>query len=93
MCFSKYTTPSAISGAAAKELLSGMVAELISLGKTEAMEVKSERILKFMACRGAIKAGDKLSRIEMDQLIRDLYKTQNPLTCPQTYARVNRIVR
>jgi DNA mismatch repair protein MutL len=35
-----------------------------------------------MACHGAVKAGDRLSTEEMNGLLRDLYKTINPLTCP-----------
>jgi DNA mismatch repair protein MutL len=41
-----------------------------------------DALLKLVACHSAVKAGDKLTREEMDQLIRDLYRTQNPLTCP-----------
>lgn len=41
-----------------------------------------EKALKTVACKSAIKAGDKLNVDEVKQLIRDLYKTENPLTCP-----------
>ena len=71
------STPSILTGTAPKEVLLDLIPELSS-----PLEQKQERILKFMACHGAVKAGDKLSREEMDHLIRDLYKTQNPLTCP-----------
>lgn len=35
-----------------------------------------------MACKSAIKAGEKLSDYEMRQLVRELLKTSNPFTCP-----------
>lgn len=52
--------------------------EDLELGREKARE----KVLKLMACHGAIKAGDKLTADEINRLIRDLYKTQNPLTCP-----------
>ncbi len=41
-----------------------------------------DKIRKLVACHGAIKAGDPLSSAEMIQLVRDLYATTNPTTCP-----------
>lgn len=35
-----------------------------------------------MACKTAIKAGEELSHFEMEKLISDLFKTENPFTCP-----------
>jgi DNA mismatch repair protein MutL len=46
------------------------------------MEIKQENIRKLIACHSAIKAGDKLTAQEMNQLIRDLFATENPATCP-----------
>lgn len=34
------------------------------------------------SCKGAVKARQKLSPQEMDRLLKDLQKTNNPLTCP-----------
>jgi len=36
----------------------------------------------IMACRGAVKAGDRLEREEMVSLIRELPPTEHPHTCP-----------
>jgi len=41
-----------------------------------------DKMLKLIACHSAIKAGDKLSNQEIRRLISDLFKTENPLTCP-----------
>ncbi len=35
-----------------------------------------------MACKAAVKAGDSLSYMQMEQIIFDLYATENRLTCP-----------
>jgi DNA mismatch repair protein MutL len=66
----------------AKQLLSDIVSELRDMGKSVQLEVKRENIRKLVACHSAIKAGDKLTSQEMNQLIRDLYATNNPATCP-----------
>ncbi len=49
------------------------------------MNIDSERkfqIAALMACKGAIKANEKLSEKEMKSLIMDLMKCKNPYTCP-----------
>jgi len=35
-----------------------------------------------MACRNAVKAGEKLSKASMDALLKSLAQTENPFTCP-----------
>jgi DNA mismatch repair protein MutL len=41
-----------------------------------------EAVIRHICKRAAIKAGQVLSREEMNQLIKDLEHTQNPRTCP-----------
>ncbi|HEY8487901.1 MAG TPA: DNA mismatch repair endonuclease MutL [Thermaerobacter sp.] len=41
-----------------------------------------DRLLKTLACRSAVKAGDALSREQMEQLVADLGGLENPYTCP-----------
>lgn len=45
-------------------------------------EDPKDRLFKLMACRRAIKAGDRLSPQEATALIRDLRRTKVPQTCP-----------
>ncbi|MBU0672733.1 MAG: DNA mismatch repair endonuclease MutL [Candidatus Margulisbacteria bacterium] len=66
----------------AKQMLLDIVSELQTLGKSAQLEIKQENIRKLIACHSAIKAGDKLSVQEMNQLIKDLFATENPATCP-----------
>lgn len=49
--------------------------------KTNIYDYKVEKIMKY-ACKNAIKAGDKISNIEIDKLIEDLNKCKYPTTCP-----------
>jgi len=42
----------------------------------------NERMHAQMACKAAVKAGDKLTNEQMYELLDDLEKTENRLTCP-----------
>lgn len=42
----------------------------------------SHKIASSMACRSAVKAGEKLSQSAMNALLQRLAKTENPFTCP-----------
>lgn len=44
-------------------------------------EIK-EAFIITMACKTAIKAGDKMNHLEMESLARDLFRCENPYTCP-----------
>ncbi|RVU54147.1 DNA mismatch repair endonuclease MutL [Anaerosphaera multitolerans] len=44
-------------------------------------EVDPYKIMR-KACKSAVKAGDKLSTDEINKLIKDLIKCENPYTCP-----------
>ncbi|MTI70248.1 MAG: DNA mismatch repair endonuclease MutL [Firmicutes bacterium] len=44
-------------------------------------EVRLEKIMKI-SCTKAIKAGDRMETIEINQLLEDLEKTEKPYTCP-----------
>jgi DNA mismatch repair protein MutL len=76
------SVPALAAKSSPKQLLQDLVSELQGLGKTAQLDIKQENIRKLIACHSAIKAGDKLTAQEMNQLIKDLYTTENPLTCP-----------
>jgi DNA mismatch repair protein MutL len=46
------------------------------------LENKREALLMMIACHCAIKAGDFLRQEEIDQLLRDLQRVENPYLCP-----------
>ncbi|HEY8464606.1 MAG TPA: DNA mismatch repair endonuclease MutL [Bacillota bacterium] len=53
-------------------------------------EIK-ESFLITMACRTAVKAGDHLKQEELTRLVKDLFKCDNPYTCPHGRPTVFRI--
>jgi DNA mismatch repair protein MutL len=62
-----------------REEIMGLFNEINALGNL--IKQKSE-IAKVLACRSAIKAGQKLSPGEMQDLIDKLFACENPYTCP-----------
>ncbi|KUK80922.1 MAG: DNA mismatch repair protein MutL [Pelotomaculum thermopropionicum] len=41
-----------------------------------------DRLALSVACRNAVKSGEKLSRPSMEVLLQRLARTENPYTCP-----------
>jgi DNA mismatch repair protein MutL len=73
--------------------LSEIISELSSSFKIKSIDERREAIWKMMACKAAVKAGDKLSAYEMEILIRELYSTSNPTTCPHGRPTLVKITR
>lgn len=62
--------------------ISEIISELSSSFKIKSVDERREAVWKMMACKSAVKAGDRLSYDEMSGLVRELYATSNPTTCP-----------
>lgn len=60
----------------------GWIVDYQQLEKEQFTKKMHEKIRAQMACKAAVKAGDILTTEQMQQLIRDLSKTSNRLTCP-----------
>ena len=64
----------------------GMVHDIISdilcEGKVKEETGIFERVTKSIACRSAVKAGADCSSSQMESLVKQLFMTQNPYTCP-----------
>ncbi|HIG93443.1 TPA: DNA mismatch repair endonuclease MutL [Candidatus Woesearchaeota archaeon] len=61
-----------------------MVYEIIALlreGKQK-LQDRKEEIITRMACRAAVMAGDTLTNIQMEDIVRDLATKKDPYTCP-----------
>ncbi|MGI9952729.1 DNA mismatch repair endonuclease MutL [Moorellaceae bacterium AZ2] len=67
--------------------------ELLEEPEPENLGSLEERLLKSMACHGAVKAGDPLSAPEMANLLRELLDTSHPHTCPHGRPAVIKISR
>lgn len=46
------------------------------------LDQQSDLMIKYLACRAAVKAGDKLSDAQMNSLMNQFQKTPNNSTCP-----------
>jgi DNA mismatch repair protein MutL len=62
-----------------REQIAGIFSELVGLGD---LISERSRVASIVACRGAIKAGQKLTVQQMQSLIDRLFATDNPYTCP-----------
>lgn len=64
-----------------KDLISDILKNL-RIDKTDGSDSFSKRMLAFLACRSAVKAGDVLSEEQCRDLLLQLEKTPNNATCP-----------
>lgn len=64
-----------------KEFLNEVISGLIRQGNKDSQGLKQDDIIR-MACKKAVKANQRLSPSEMDNLIQELMKTDMPFTCP-----------
>ena len=55
---------------------------LDSLMSGQKVEVRHESFLHKIACTGAVKANQRLQKPQIDQLVEDLKKLDNPFNCP-----------
>jgi DNA mismatch repair protein MutL len=64
------------------ESLQNVLAQVLNGWESRSIrEIKTD-LLKMMACKAAIKAGDSLDESEWNSLLEQLLKTENPFTCP-----------
>ncbi len=74
--------PAALTGRDAINTLRDIIDELVELSVARRLPLAREQIWITTACKLAVKAGDPLSLPEMQKLIEDLARTQNPYLCP-----------
>ncbi len=74
----------------------GAVLDLIAVLREEGPEADAEAIrlaLARVACHAAVRAGQEMSRPEVDCLVRDLGELTGPLTCPHGRPLIKRFSR
>ncbi len=84
-----------------RRLILDIVDELYSYGKSLKLEESVEKVLILMACHGAIKANQDLSREEIDTLLQQLDNVGSPTNCPHgrpilrkiTYKEIDRMFK
>jgi len=63
-------------------VLREIVEEMVEKSVSRRMLVPAEEVLISASCKMAVKAGDPLSFDEMQALVDDLFRCENPYTCP-----------
>lgn len=65
-----------------EEVLRQIVDELVEKTVSRRLLLPAEEVLITASCKMAVKAGDPLSFDEMNALVSDLLRSENPYTCP-----------
>lgn len=65
-----------------KQLILEMIDDLKDEKKPKEIDSITSRMIAYLACRGAVKAGDKLTQKQAKDLLEKLTKTRNNATCP-----------
>ncbi|BDI28164.1 DNA mismatch repair protein MutL [Capsulimonas corticalis] len=65
-----------------EEVLREIVDELVEKTTSRRLMLPAEEVLITASCKMAVKAGDPLTFEEMNALVSDLLKSDNPYTCP-----------
>jgi len=74
--------PSFFKGRNIGKILLDMISDLKTSEGIKSIDTGTERMISFLACRGAVKAGDSLSGNQAKDIIMKLQKTKNNPTCP-----------
>jgi DNA mismatch repair protein MutL len=59
-----------------------IISDILSQGKIKDETGIFERVTKSIACRSAVKAGAVCSTSQMESLVKQLLRAENPYTCP-----------
>jgi DNA mismatch repair protein MutL len=72
--------PALVKNRSGEIFLKEILTQLAEEEKVEKDRVKA--VAKSFACHAAIKAGERLNQEEMDNLVRQLFATEEPYSCP-----------
>jgi len=74
--------PSLLSGDDYKQLIRDILDKLIVHQRNTSFDEIVNDMILIMACRGAVKANQRLGIEEMESLVKELMRTSRPFTCP-----------
>ncbi len=63
------------------DLITDLIKELQSVSAKKIDAIKEERIIRF-ACRKSVKAGEEMTKEQMQSLMKKLEKSKQPFSCP-----------
>lgn len=64
------------------KLITEVLNDSLEFGATKNIDIATHRTVAYLACRTAIKAGDKLTPKERERLIEKIFETDTKYTCP-----------
>lgn len=76
-----------------RQLILDIIDNLSTIGKRIPTEEMQERIVTFLVCRAAVKAGDSQQMPEWKKLVFDLQHTTSPYTCPHGRPTIIRLTK
>lgn len=76
--------PVLLKNQSTRNIIEEMIAEVAEAGKAKSAAEVQKSMLEYLACRSSIKAGQPLTKEESIQLLKDLYRTENPYRCPHS---------
>lgn len=74
--------PSLVASGKIRQLINELVEKAIETGFSPGWEKSVDDFLAVTACHGVIRANQRLHRTEMQALLNQLFKCQNPSNCP-----------
>lgn len=89
--FAVYAAPAVARDRSPEKMLRGMIDDLGGLESDG--EKMHKKVAQSFACRAAIKSGARLTEKEMEALVSDLFRCENPYVCPHgrpTLVKLNR---
>ena len=79
--FAVKATPSALEESDTEAFITSLLDESTSIRMLKTNELKRNKLMQ-LACKSAVKAGDKLSDADIKKLLQLIVKEQIPLSCP-----------
>ena len=79
--FAVKATPSALEDSDTEAFITSLLDESTSIRMLKTNELKRNKLMQ-LACKSAVKAGDKLSDANIKKLLQLIVKEQIPLSCP-----------
>jgi DNA mismatch repair protein MutL len=80
--FNVRAVPTVFTGRNIEKILKDMIADLSQESGIKTIDTSTQRMLKFLACRAAVKAGDPLTQTQIKQILKNLEATPNNTNCP-----------
>lgn len=76
-----HSVPAMLIKSDIQRLVQQVLADMITIGSSDVVKERENRILSTLACHGSVRAGRRLTLPEMNALLRDMEKTERANQC------------